>query len=217
MRYLWIVASFLLSSCATIEDKGYKGSDAGYALISVELDHKVEWLSLKTYEYLRLYYKNKESQDEASFSPLVNFYKNISKEDGDAGFYEGNNLRGQVTLMPLKPGEYVISRYQADIDGGARPLHDKGIHIPFIIKPNQITYLGNYYAVEIRERRLFINIMVDAYFVVSDKRDRDFKLAKLLRPDLNFENMNLSINIPEVETALNPKLLKQKTTKFDEK
>lgn len=214
MRFFWVIAIIFLSSCATV-DTTYKGSDAGFALISLELDYEKGFFADQYYDHASFSFRKKGLEEKENIG-LNSIIKYRFKSDRDAGFYEADNLIGQVALVPLEPGDYLISAYSVGRDGGGRYMRE-GVNIPFTINKNQITYLGNYHSVATLERRLLglAKVKVGAYFIVADNHEKDLSLAKLLNPNVNIADYNLGI--PELETTLSPRLVKERTTKFDDK
>ena len=214
MKLLIIVTTFFLSSCATVEvDKTYHGSDAGYALISLDLDVGKGAEVYNHHQTAGLMYSSKDSEKEwgEELIKVATFNKEPTQ---NAILIESENQLSKVALIPLKPGDYWISYYLAGkID--RQYLIDKHVYVPFTIKPNQVSYLGNYHAIETWERRLLVlRLPIGAYFIVKDAREKDIQQAKALNPNVDFQHINSYI--PKLETKLGPRLVNQRTTKFDE-
>ena len=68
----------------------------------------------------------------------------------------------------------------------------KDFLVPFIVKPNEATYMGEYIAVNLGGNFLGASIG-GAYFIVDDKSNRDIEFARTNYPNIEFSKISNSV------------------------
>lgn len=208
MKFIYLVLSFLaLTSCVSVYTP-YKGTDAGYALISLTLDHEESLLG-----------------DDANFSFFMFNYAQDESKSGDYDFFscskggfgmpsadvKDKNSQTFVIMKPLQPGKYRIFLFSLEAGGNTRVKvsNKNAFSIPFEIKPNEYSYLGNYHGIVTTKKALLFGETINGgYIVVSDHKDRDVKLAKSANPLLKIDVINNSV--PDVELIGNPLFVRER-------
>jgi len=96
---------------------------------------------------------------------------------------------GFVTVKELPPGNYEIYSYVVKWREGK--FKDKAVAsaepftVPFTIAAGKTTYLGNFGAVGFKQENQWgYSVPAGAYFVVSDKADRDLEIARRKMPEI---------------------------------
>ena len=171
----FLVILLFLSSCgpkSLYVDKNFKYTDDHQGGIAVMSQN---WSTLgKSYGRL----------DLASPDGEVLYIDEILVADEDKAFYvkraeDFSNPKGQLYVMDLKPGKYLIFRYMGKGDwkknqqGQLRRWYEStDVDIPFEIKKGEIAYLGNF---TINRRTK----MGKSYELkILDQQTRDISLAK---------------------------------------
>ena len=100
---------------------------------------------------------------------------------------------------PCSPGEYEFYSFEIWSDNGyarERFTPNQNFSVPFSIKPNTSTYVGDFRAMEVSGRNVFgLPVEGGAYFMISDQGDRDLKIAKAHDPGVS----NVEKAIPDAK------------------
>lgn len=179
MKKLLIVACLLLSGCvADRVDSDYRGKDAGTLVFS---EGNIGSTLIST-----LHYRKVGQSSGVTFGGDGIIYNNPNSIFGYTPDFSGHET-GQVTIQHLEPGDYEIYTYQIDGTGMVTLswFPNKTFSIPFTIKPNQTTYIGDFECVALMGRSpLGLKLLAGGYFVVTDQHDRDIEIARKKEPGL---------------------------------
>jgi hypothetical protein len=149
----------------------YTGADAGYLITTVAA-------RLDTgYDSYNLNFRKKDRSTESNVWWGQSNMFDRRKLDIDDG-----KERGIVEVRRLPPGDYEFFNYRISRNGGTVQewwTSKQDFSIPFTIKPGQATYVGEFMAIELHAKNLFgMTVQDGAYFVLSDKTERDVVIAK---------------------------------------
>lgn len=192
-----MILGITLSGCETMKPvPEYAGADAGYLVVSMGEGVDTNYSSYK------LFYQNKV---DTKMSGGVHF--------SSAGFIGPPTLdfkgeeRGVVLVKNLPPGDYELINFEiyhngANITPSMWWKSKENFSIPFKISAGTATYLGDFKAVGLLFRSFLgqKHAIGGAYFVVTDKSDRDIPIAKQKQSSIN----KVELNIPNVDTLHNP-------------
>ena len=169
------------------ELKDYSGEDAGFMVIAMGSGTSVESRAVS----YTLNFRKKGSPEVGVISftphrPAVPFIG--TKRD-----YDEPNEEGFVDVRKLAPGDYEFFGISAAMHGTLqwRWQPDDEFSIPFSIAPGVATYLGDFKGVSTSRRSawsLGAPLPTGAYFVVSNRLDRDLPIAKRKAPKLDQVN-----------------------------
>lgn len=169
-----LLAFFFLTACTHEGARGdYTGSDAGHLVVTLT---RTPGMNLILYS---LDFHNKESGATASvwWGPDNTF-------EGRKPEIDDGKIQGLVEIHTLPPGAYVLDNFTVD-DGAIQWSAKKSFAVPFTIKPNQTTYLGDFTLVVVLRKNFFgLNRMSHFYFVPSDHKDRDISIASRIALNL---------------------------------
>jgi hypothetical protein len=149
----------------------YAGADAGYLITAVAAR------SDTSYDYYMLRYRTKDRSDSAGiWWGQENIYdrRKLDIDDGKE--------TGIVDVRRLPPGAYEIFNFEIMLNGGM--MHTKwfskqNFSVPFTIEPGKATYIGEFMAVRLTGKSwVGLSEPNGAYFVLSDKAERDVVIAK---------------------------------------
>ena len=150
----------------------YKGDDAGYLVTSVAAQAGT------VYDAYSFYFRNKDGSVKSRI-----WWGQQNIFDSRKPDFNDTAESGVVDIRKLPPGNYEIYNFDVFYNGGYvqsnfRPEQD--FSIPFVIQPAQTTSIGEYRAVGLRGRNIFgLPLRAGAYFLVSDKSQRDIPMAKV--------------------------------------
>jgi hypothetical protein len=163
----------------------YHGADAGTLVISLGIMHGNKG------DY-RLEYKSADGSTDSEIS----YIPTSILEDADDYQNDGDET-GQVQIRHLKPGSYAFYTFSA-VDALTRFTPREEFAVPFKIEPGATTYVGDFAGV-----MPFIgNQPLGAYFVLSDKHDRDLAIARRKEPGL----MPVTISVPDAAALHIPQI-----------
>jgi hypothetical protein len=172
------------------ELKDYSGDDAGFMVIAMGSGTSVESRAIS----YTLNFRRKESSEVGTISftphrPALPFLG--TKRD-----FDEPNETGFVDVRKLAPGEYEIYGISAAMYGTLqwRWQPKDEFSIPFTISPGVATYLGDFRGVGTSERSawsLGAPLPTGAYFVVSNRADRDVPIARRKAP--TFDQVNPAV------------------------
>jgi hypothetical protein len=202
MRLFLILMALFLSGCSasttqvtTIKDYPIDGK--GYVLLSFSQQNKNSNEKNSIGVDSSLLYENKVSGEQGIIRP-----KDKSKaHDGNGDF---QNPDGLLLLKELESGEYVHNNITADVVGvryvsihdNARYRHSiRNGKYHFTVKPNTITYLGDYmtHVTLNKDSGLFDNVIQKVEIQIKDSRNRDISLFKKLYP--GFQHLNIDYSV----------------------
>lgn len=192
MRFLIPLVALLLTGCVKqleVRDE-YKGEDAGRVAIGIGATTKTN------YDWYIIHFRNLETKAKGRFVYHQNNLFRAHKRD-----YETQDENGVVWYFNLRPGRYEIFNYTIYLHAGTSEINwysRKDFSIPFTIRPNETTYLGNYQANLMTEKGAFGVAMPNgAKFVVTDREKRDLELVRNRIPNVAFGSVNNATPKPE--------------------
>jgi hypothetical protein len=154
----------------------YAGADAGYLVMALAARSDTEYSA-----YTIMF----RSIDRASEGGVWWGQENAldrRREIDDAG------ETGIVDVRRLPPGKYEIFNFDILYYNGLVPRRwrsEQDFSIPFTIAPGRTTYVGEFMAVKLTRRNIIgATLSNGAYFVLSDKSDRDVAIARQKEPGL---------------------------------
>lgn len=209
MKLLYLILSFLvLTSCATV-DSSYKGADAGYAVISLTLDHEDSFLGLdeSKFDFFQLTFADIHASKPDDF---MNFTGSKHGLGWPAPDLKDKDSQTFVIVSALRPGRYKIfhTLLEAGGDYKVQVWNKLPFSIYFNIKPNEYSYLGNFHGVATTEKALLFGKKIKGgYIIVRDYQDRDIKLGKIKNPSLKMDVVTNSI--PNLDIMANPFFIKE--------
>jgi hypothetical protein len=170
----------MLASCATEADRPARsGEDAGYLVLGLGAYDSTSSRAV-TYE---IEFRPVGGGDVQSirFSPrkVADLPFMGTKTD-----YDTASEAGIVDIRKLPAGQYEIFQIDAGLYAGVIQWHwhsKEGVHIPFTISSGAATYLGDFQGHLISERHVLslgAPVPSSAYFVVSNRSDRDIPIAQ---------------------------------------
>jgi len=171
--------ALLLGACASPGriPLDYRGADAGSVVISIGQTRKT---SYPLYSLVfRKQHRSADPQQGEEGSFMYAPFGIFEKSEAD---YQSDQEKGSIFVKSLPPGEYEI--YKLDISwttGMAQGSFSstKDFSIPFEVKPNATTYLGNYQANRTDGKNLFgMTVPGGAVFVVANRKESDIALVK---------------------------------------
>jgi len=187
MHKFGIVFSMLivmfLASCTKIIK--YEGDNKGFLVYSqaatAETDYGAYWLHVRS--------KNGE---EALLGYLQNNIFSSEKRD----FYDSES-NGIVRIQSMPPGEYNIFKFAVSKQGEGFPApRSKEVSIPFTIKSNEITYIGEFLATDIvREVILGLTSSVGVTITVNDRQNRD---VSIINKRQNIKEVRINRQISDI-------------------
>ena len=194
------LAIALITGCATFDrlPTDYAGPDAGKVVISIGA------ASGTSYSSYSLLFRRRETSSvndtKRTQGQFVFFQKNMfSKQKPD---YQAAAESGVVLVQSLPPGSYEIFNFDIFFNAGTVQNNYSSklpFSIPFIVRPGQTTYLGNYQANKMTGRNLFgIPLPAGAVFVVSNRRGAELAIAQMKDKSVATEATDAT---PDVKTV----------------
>ena len=194
-----LLAAFTLSACGSIPDvrNEYQGTDAGRIAIGIGASANTHYSSYS------LNFRKLNDKD-AEPNRFVYFQHNeFSAQKRD---YENPEENGVVQSFRLPPGDYEIFNFDIFLNGGTVQKNfgsRKEFSIPFKVRANETTYLGNYQANLVMGKNFFgMSMAAGAVFVVTNREKADIELAKKRLPNVSFGP--ISNATPTVQSVANP-------------
>jgi hypothetical protein len=209
-NYRSLLALSLILGAASVgasSSKDYSGDDAGFMVMGFGSYTSIESRGIS----YTMNFRKKGSGEFESISftphrPALPFLgtKRDFDDDGETGFVE---------VRRLAPGEYEIFSISAAMFGRIewrwKPKDE--FSIPFTIASGVGTYLGDFKGVATFRRSILTfgaPLPTGAYFVVANREDRDFPIARRKVPALNQINAVLpdaaAVNSPYIQTTCHP-------------
>jgi len=179
-----------LTSCTALKDRLaiYNAPNQGYLVLSQSATKDTIY-GLYT---LKVRYK-----DDEEFT--INYLQNNMFKPDNRDFND-NNSNGKVSIFNLPPGKYKIFSYVVAQQGNGLSWFPKDeISIPFEIKTNEITYLGEYLAIKQTGKNLFGHtIPWGAIIKVENQFERDMSIAK--KRNKKFEQLKINKQVPKIKS-----------------
>lgn len=198
-RILMLFAAILLSACGSIPDvrNEYQEPNAGRVAIGIGASANTHYSSYA------LNFR-KIGDKEAEPNRFVYFQHNeFSAQKKD---YDNADENGVVQSFRLPPGDYEIFNFDIFMNGGSVQKNfgsRKEFSIPFNVRSNETTYLGNYQANLVMGNNFFgMSIAAGAVFVVTDREKVDIELAKKRLSNVSFGP--ISNATPTAKSIANP-------------
>ncbi len=194
-----LLAALMLSACGSIPDvrNEYQGPDAGRIAIGIGAAANTHYSSYSL-TFRKVGDKGSEPKRFAYFQQ-----NEFSAQKRD---YDNPVENGVVQSFRLPPGDYEIFNFDIFLNGGTVQKNfgsSNEFSIPFKVRPNETTYLGNYQANQIMGKNFFgMPLAAGAVFVVTNREKIDIKLAKKRLPDASFGP--ISNATPTVQSIANP-------------
>jgi hypothetical protein len=183
-----LLALFLIGQPTSAAARDYEGADAGTLIYSVSTLH----IAMNfTFKYRRIQPPGAKWSG-AITCKCVGFFH--AQKGGD---YSGDET-GQVKIERLPPGEYEI--YDFGFGGTSSFSSRKKFSLRFSIRPGEATYIGNYARAPSLGTSLEPSLGAMGFFVISDKADRDLKIARARRPD----QTQIALSVPDVAPLGHP-------------
>ena len=174
-RNLAMVAVLLLLGAGS-GAQAYRGADAGTLVISLGIMHGNKG------DY-RLEFRKDDGTENFEIS-----YIPTSILEAADDYKNDNDETGQVQIRRLKPGNYSFYTFSA-VDALVELKPHREFSVPFTIEPGKTTYIGDFAAVMMFDS----TVPRAAYFVVSDKHERDLAIARKKEAAL----MPVTIAVPD--------------------
>ncbi len=145
----------------------YHGHDAGWLVLSISSNKDTNA------DPITLFYDQTENgSDHGSLQFSRPDWTDLSF--GSADFHLGPEV-GDVIVRSLKPGRYQLDSFLTRM--GGKNFGDT-FRIPFVIRPGQTTYLGNFRFVSAHEKGFVGYLRArDFYFVIRNFARRDIGIA----------------------------------------
>jgi hypothetical protein len=162
-----------LAGCAS-DGPSYAGQDAGFLVASIGAQPEVNFPNYK------FRFRSRDHKYEGSIRLPGNFESLV----GSNGDFEASTKWGVVTVARLAPGDYEIFNYNIGMNGVGF-FAGKDFSIPFVIKPGEATYVGEYIALTAVERTLGVMQPMPPFgFLLSDEQERDLHVARARVPEI---------------------------------
>ncbi len=171
-----VLCVLAISGCAT-EIPRYEGPDAGYAVASIAAKSDTEYSSY------RFFFRQRGVEGTRNFVWLQNNMFSSDKPD-----FTVPGESGEVQAIKLAPGEYELYTFSVFQNGyPAQMTYEprENFSIPFTVRPQRTTYLGEYMAIATYGENFFgMKVKGGPIFVVSDRQARDIPIAKTEEPGI---------------------------------
>jgi len=192
MKYLLLLVALLISGCVKhleVRDE-YKGQDAGRIVIGIGAAADTNY-HVYTFLFRRIGTNNQ--------GRVVYLQNNMfAPHERD---YDTKEENGVVWSFNMQPGNYEIYNFSIHLNGGNTQTDfysRRNFSIPFTIRPNETTYVGNYQANMVSMKGPFgVAVPNGAIFVVTDRERRDLELVRKRIPDVVFGPVSNSTPTPE--------------------
>jgi hypothetical protein len=176
-KFLVLAFTLILSACTTPSERNqYQGADAGRVAIGIGAAAKT------TYSSYTFLFRKIGDKEVNRFSYFQDNFFSAQKRD-----YQSQEENGVVQYLKLPPGNYEIFNFSIAFITGNVDKHfssHNDFSIPFMIRSNETTYLGNYQANKLVGRNIFgLPLPAGAVFVVSDREENDLKLVEKRSPE----------------------------------
>lgn len=198
-KILAILAVIMISACGSMPEvrNEYQGADAGRIAIGIGA------IANTHYSSYSLQFR-KVGDKEGESNRFVYFQHNeFSAQKRD---YNSKEENGVVQSFLLPPGDYEIYNFDVFLNSGTVQKNfgsRNDFSIPFRVRPNETTYLGNYQANLTVGKNLFgMSIPAGAVFVVTDREMADLALVKKRLPNVSFGT--ISNAAPTAKSIANP-------------
>lgn len=197
-RLLVCVLALFLTGCASQLRTDYAGQDAGMVAVGIGTHPR------SLYDRFTLLFREAGGTAEKKGEEgWLSYYRGgFTRPKHD---YENKEEVGVVVMASLPPGKYEVHNFSAYFNAGTGTStfsSREPFSIPFTVVPGQVTYLGNYEAVDVKGRNFIgMPVMAGVYFVVQDKQERDIEALRKRMPNLPSQTINA---VPDVQQLNNP-------------
>ncbi|KDM93496.1 hypothetical protein EA58_01125 [Photobacterium galatheae] len=146
----------------------YQSQDQGYLILSISASDGTEYGAYSI-----------DFQSEKGDFGRVNYFQNNIFYKSEREF-DDKDSNGVIKVETMKPGRYEIvnwsvSKANEDVSWSAR----ENFSIPFEIKSNKVTYIGEYQAHKTEATNLLgMTVQSFAVFTINDESERDINFAK---------------------------------------
>ncbi len=185
MKYV-IISVLLLSGCVSISTipTDYRGADAGKLVIAIGASKETYYSS-----YSLLFKKRIDQVSQFATGRLIYFQGNLFySQDPD---YINDKENGVILISSLPSGDYDIFNFDLFDFNNIHYSSRTPISIPFTIKPNQVTYIGNYQANSIPTKNSFgMTSFAWGYFVTENRANQDLEIARKKDPSISKFDIN---------------------------
>lgn len=152
--------------------------------------------------YGRLILKMREiSQDERVWA----FLDRTTLQKTPLDFVE-QGVEGAVFAMKLPAGQYEMRNFEFFWNAGffQKSFEAKqDFSIRFDVRPNEVTYLGEFIGVPLSGKNVFGSpVPAGGFWIVTDRHTRDIEVARGRNPTDSFENVRMAI--PDVKALKLP-------------
>lgn len=194
---IFALALAISAGCASVPDVAneYSGADAGRVAIGIGTAKGTY------YNVYSLFFRKVGEKKSDRFAYFHENMFTAQKRD-----YENALESGVVQSFRLSPGDYEIFNFSIFLNGGTVQNtygSKQEFSIPFTVKSNETTYLGNYQANKVMGKNFFgLPLPAGAVFIVSNREKDDLELVKKRITNVAFGAV---INAtPVVATIRNP-------------
>lgn len=150
----------------------YDGADAGYLILTLGAQAGTAYS-----DYAIFFRKRDGSASGSIWWGQGNMFDRRKLDIDD------NKEKALVDVRRLPPGDYEVFNFDVHMNGGTIQESwraRRNFSIPFTIAPGGATYLGEFIAVKLTGHNFFGMAVPDgAYFLLSDKAERDLPVARL--------------------------------------
>ena len=194
-RFLFLGCLLVLCGCeSTPIPDDYKGADAGRVVIGIGAR------SGTGFDLYQLRFRRAgETNGDAGLGAVGWLQSNLFREQ--APDYHTDSEAGVVQVRSIPAGRYEVFTFLvSDSRGSWFPREE--FSIPFVVRPRETVYLGNYRAQRVSGKNLFgMRIPIGAIFVVSDRMQADMEIARGKEATLGADATNAT---PRVEAIGSP-------------
>lgn len=198
-KILTLFAVIMLSACGSMPDvrNEYQGADAGRIAIGIGASANTHYSSYSL-KFRKLGDKEGESNRFVYFQ-----HNEFSAQKRD---YDTAEENGVVQSFRLPPGDYEIFNFDVFLNGGMVQKNFASrneFSIPFRVRANETTYLGNYQANLSMGKNFFgMSMPAGSVFVVTNREKADLELVKKRLPNVSFGT--ISNAAPTAKSIANP-------------
>jgi hypothetical protein len=156
----------------------YPGADAGYLVVTIAAQTDT------LYDDYWIYFRRKDRSADNQI-----WWGQQNPVDQRKLDIKNDKEEGMVDVRRLPPGDYEIFNFQVHRNAGYLQTwwgSKQDFSIPFSIIAGRATYVGELMAVGLKGEKGFLGARspLGAYFVLTDKSDRDVPIAKQKEPGI---------------------------------
>lgn len=181
-----ILLSLFVASCASIIK--YEGRDRGYLAYSqaatADTNYGAYWIHVRSL-----------GGEEALLGYLQNNIIAAEKRD-----FDDENSNGIVRIESMAPGEYEIFMFAVSRQGEGLPASmRKKVSIPFSVKSNEVTYIGEYLAEDVVGQNMFgLTSSLGVTLKVNGRLSRDIEM---LSKNIDIKGLRVTNQMPKVKAV----------------